>query len=149
MTYASPTKEKRYDVFYSELGEQLQLELVKLRLNEPSCRIVVFVNDLYKCNPEKALEIVESMRSFLAIDGIIYILGLSLDIVKELTDIKYKETGVEGKQYIKKIIQIPINLPKWDNKDISILIQDFIDKNLIREDYKDIIDLDLISTAVE
>jgi hypothetical protein len=56
---------------------------------------------------------------------------------------------VKGEQYIKKIIQIPITLPKWDNKDIAKLIQDFIDKKLIHDDYKPMIDLDLISTAVE
>ena len=89
------------------------------------------------------------MKIFLSLDGIVYILGLSHDIVTKLIDVKYRETGVEGKQYIKKIIQIPITLPKWDNKDITKLIQDFIDKNLIHKDYKDIIDLDLISTTVE
>jgi hypothetical protein len=55
---------------------------------------------------------------------------------------------MKGEQYIKKMIQIPITLPKWDNKDIAKLIQDFIDKKLI-EKYKDVIDLDLISAAVE
>lgn len=89
------------------------------------------------------------MKIFLSLDGIVYILGLSHDIVTKLIDVKYKESGVEGKQYIKKIIQIPITLPKWDNKDITKLIQDFIDKNLIHKNYKCIIDLNLISTAVE
>jgi uncharacterized protein YjbI with pentapeptide repeats len=82
-------------------------------------------------------------------EGFVYVIGLSHDIITKLIDIEYKETGVKGEQYIKKIIQIPITLPKWDNKDISRLVKDFIDKKLIHEHYKDIIDIDLISIAVE
>jgi hypothetical protein len=51
-----------------------------------------------------------------------------------LIDIEYKETGVTGVEYIKKMIPIPITLPKWNNKDITELI-DFKDKELIHKDY--------------
>jgi hypothetical protein len=62
---------------------------------------------------------------FLGMEGFVYVIGLSHDIVAKLIDIGYKETGVKGEQYINKMIQIPITLPKWDNKDIIKLIRDF------------------------
>lgn len=51
-------------------------------------------------------------------EGFIYVIGMSHDIVTKLIDIEYKESSVKGEHYIKKIIQIPITLPKWDNQDI-------------------------------
>jgi len=91
----------------------------------------------------------ESIKIFLGIEGFVYVIGLSQDIVTKLIDIAYKESGVKGEQYIKKIIQIPITLPKWDNKDIIELMEYFGYKNLIHERVRGDIDQNLISIAVE
>jgi hypothetical protein len=97
------------------------------------------------------LEILESIKVFLGMEGFIYILGLSHDIVAKLIDIQYKESGVKGEQYIKKIIQIPITLPKWNNKDILDLVTDLIVNGIVHEKYRNDIDknIDIISVAIE
>ena len=84
-------------------------------------------------------------------EGFIYVLGLSHDIISKLIDIEYKESGVKGEQYIKKIIQIPITLPKWNNTDIVGLVLNLVEKGLINEKYREIIKqhTDLISIAIE
>jgi hypothetical protein len=84
-------------------------------------------------------------------DGFIYILGISHDVVSKLIDIEYEKSGVKGEQYIRKMIQIPITLPKWDNQDIIKLVRDFVNKGTIHINYKKDIDenIDLISTAIE
>ena len=114
-------------------------------------RIVVFVDDLDRCSPKKTLEVLESIKVFLGMEGFIYVIGISHDIVIKLIDIEYEKSGVKGEQYIKKMIQIPITLPKWDNKDISQLVRDFIERDVIHEKYKGAIEdnIDLISKAVE
>lgn len=61
-------------------------------------------------------------------EGFIYVVGLSYDIVTKLIDIEYEKNGVKGEEYIKKIIQIPITLPKWINSDIISLVQDLKNK---------------------
>jgi len=137
------------DTLYFDGFEDITNEIRKIRQNNPAFRTVVFVDDLDRCSPRKTLEVLESIKVFLGMEGFIYVIGLSHDIVTKLIDIEYKETGVKGEQYIKKIIQIPITLPKWDNKDITKLVQDFKDKELIHENYKDLIDHDLVSIAVE
>jgi len=137
------------DTLYFDGFEDIRTEIQKLRENNPDFRIVVFVDDLDRCSPRKTLEVLESIKVFLGMVGFIYIIGLSHDIVTKLIDIEYKESGVKGEQYIRKIIQIPITLPKWDNKDITKLIQDFKDRELIHKKYQDLIDSDLISVAVE
>jgi len=137
------------DTLYFDGFEDIQKELKDIRQKNRAFRIVVFVDDLDRCSPKKTLEVLESIKVFLGMEGFVYVIGLSHDIVTKLIDIGYKETGVKGEQYIKKMIQIPITLPKWDNKDIIKLIQDFKDKELIHKDYRDMIDQELISIAVE
>src|SRR5215469_16872962 len=137
------------DTLYFDGFEDIRSEIRNIRQKNSAFRIVVFVDDLDRCSPAKTLQVLESIKVFLGMEGFVYVIGLSHDIVTKLIDIGYKETGVKGEQYIKKMIQIPITLPKWDNKDIIKLIQDFKDKELIHKDYRDMIDQELISIAVE
>jgi hypothetical protein len=137
------------DTLYYDGFEDIQNEIKNIRQKNPAFRIVVFVDDLDRCSSKKTLEVLESIKVFLGMEGFVYVIGLSHDIVTKLIDIEYKETGVKGEQYIKKMIQIPITLPKWDNKDITKLIQDFKDKEMIHKNYRDMVDQELISIAVE
>jgi hypothetical protein len=56
-------------------------------------------------------------------EGFIYVIGMSHDIVSKLIDLEYKESGVKGEHYIKKMIQIPITLPKCNNQDVVDLVK--------------------------
>ena len=111
------------DTLYFDGFDDIKNEIHKIRMNNPNFKIVVFVDDLDRCSPKKALEVLESIKVFLGMEGFIYIIGLSHDIVTKLIDIEYEKNGVKGEQYIKKIIQIPITLPKWINDDIIKLVE--------------------------
>jgi hypothetical protein len=80
--------------------------------------------------------------------GFIYVLGLSHNKVAKLITNKY---GFEGEQYLKKIIQIPVNLQEWNSYDLKKLLEYFLSTGLIAGRYRNIIrsNIDLISTAVE
>lgn len=133
---------------YFEGQERIQSELERLRKKNTKLKIVVFVDDLDRCSPEKILELFESTKVFLGMDGFIYVLGLSHNKVAKLITDKY---GLEGEQYIKKIIQIPVNLQEWNSIDIKELLEHFLSTGIIHSDYTSIIrtNIDLISTAVE
>jgi uncharacterized protein YjbI with pentapeptide repeats len=144
------------DTIYFEGLDNIQKEVQKIRDKNDSFKIVVFVDDLDRCSPNKALQVLESIKVFLDIDGFIYVIGLSFNKISQLITAyykeKYKEIGIEGDQYLKKIIQIPIILSDWNSDDIKDLIQDFIeDKVIVNEDYQKIIQeyIDLISTGLE
>ena len=65
------------DEFYYYATGFLEQALKELRRDgNDMYGIVVFIDDLDRCNPEKALEILESVKSFLDVEGIIYVLGL-------------------------------------------------------------------------
>jgi uncharacterized protein YjbI with pentapeptide repeats/GTPase SAR1 family protein len=144
------------DTIYFDGLDNIQKELKKIMDKDDSFKIVVFVDDLDRCSPDKALQVLESIKVFLDIDGFIYVIGLSFNKISQLITAyykeKYKDIGIEGEQYLKKIIQIPIILSDWNSDDIKTLIQDFITNNIIvNQDYQKIIEknIDLISTGLE
>lgn len=140
------------DTLYFDGFEDIKNEIIKIRNNNSNFKIVVFIDDLDRCSPTKTLEVLESIKVFLGMEGFIYVIGLSQDIIIKLIDIQYKEKVIKGEQYIKKIIQIPITLPKWINTDIIKLVNDLLKKEIIPCDYKKIFNeqnIKLVSELIE
>jgi hypothetical protein len=86
-------------------------------------RIVVFVDDLDRCLPENALQVVESMKLFFDLEGFVFVVGLDENVVEDVIDAKYGRdattrvdrrdraaTRVSGAEYIKKVFQLPYRL---------------------------------------
>jgi KAP family P-loop domain len=86
-------------------------------------RIVVFVDDLDRCFPESALQVLESMKLFFDLHGFVFVVGLDQEVVQQVIDLKYartpstedtaertKATRVSGEEYIKKVFQLPYRL---------------------------------------
>jgi len=115
------------------------LEKIKHQMNEirriegKDCRVVIFIDDLDRCSPNKALEVLESIKLFLDFEGFVFVIGLSHKTVTQLISYAYKTTGVKGDDYIKKIIQIPIRIPTWSQEGIIDLIENKITKDLHKE----------------
>jgi KAP family P-loop domain len=83
-------------------------------------RIVIFVDDLDRCLPESALEVLESMKLFFDLPGFVFVVGLDHVVVEHAIDSKFRrpvdgtdgpETDearlVTGADYIQKIFQLP------------------------------------------
>ena len=111
-----------------KIGEEIR----RIRTIYPQSKIVVFVDDLDRCMPETALEIFESIKVFLDIDGFVFILGLSRSIMDKLIDKKFKELGITPEEYIRKIIQIDIKIPQWQNEAIMKVLENIM-KSLNRK----------------
>jgi hypothetical protein len=80
-------------------------------------RVVVFVDDLDRCLPENALDVLESMKLFFDMEGFIFVVGLDQSVVERAVAIKYPLTDstgdqVEGRAYVKKVFQVPFALPR-------------------------------------
>jgi hypothetical protein len=78
-------------------------------------RIVVFVDDLDRCLPRAALEVLEAMKLFFDLEGFVFVVGLDRAVVERCIETQYRPFAgeaplVKGADYIKKIFQVPINL---------------------------------------
>jgi predicted KAP-like P-loop ATPase len=115
------------ETIYFEGLYKIEEEMNKIPKNN---RIVVFIDNLDRCSPKTALEVFESTKVFLDLEGFVFIIGLSYDTLIKLISEQYKQIGIgiKGEEYIRKIIQIYINIPKWKSEDISKLIGNLSEK---------------------
>jgi hypothetical protein len=83
-------------------------------------RIIVFVDDLDRCLPDRALTVLESMKLFFDMPGFIFIVGLDEQVVNSAVRTKFgrQQQGEAQKldrlvevEYPKKIFQVPYTLP--------------------------------------
>jgi len=119
----------RDSVYYEGL-EKIQQQMKSVRSELGDHRVVIFIDDLDRCSPIKALEVLESIKLFLDIEGFVFVIGLSHKTVTQLITQAYKLTGIKGDDYIKKIIQIPIKIPSWSKESMIDLINNSVASRL-------------------
>lgn len=76
-------------------------------------RIVVFVDDLDRLLPTQALGVLEHIKLTLTWKNIIFVLALDEKAIEKAVREKYGENSpLTGTEYVKKIIQVPVYVPK-------------------------------------
>lgn len=106
-----PTVESDY-IALKKLKEKLRsgLGFLQEKLNK---KIIIFVDDLDRCNPKYAIETLETIKHFFGIKNIIFVLAVDKkqveNIVKTIYGIAPETSDIEG--YLKKFIDVEFNLP--------------------------------------
>lgn len=122
------------DSIYFDGVNKIQRQMKEIRRSRgDEFRIAVFVDDLDRCSPVRVLEVLESIKLFLDIEGFVFIIGLSHQTITKLISNEYQMAGVKGEDYIKKIIQIPITIPRWNESSIIELLETRICGSLTEE----------------
>jgi tetratricopeptide (TPR) repeat protein len=97
-------------------------------------RLVVFIDDLDRCIPEKAIDILEAIKLFLNVPQTVFLIGTDKKVIENGILQKYGDKSVNwGKNYLDKIIQVPFTLPPLSKKEI---IEHFITQLDISSDIK-------------
>ena len=105
--------------------------LVKDRVAAKNGRLVVFVDDLDRCLPEKAIEVLEAIKLFVDAPGCVFVLGLDQEVIARGIEMKYRELKqdsgdgktphfvIDGAHYLEKIIQLPFQIPPVECNDMG------------------------------
>ena len=105
----------------------------------PARRIIVFVDDLDRCLPNGAVEVIEAMKLFFDLDGFVFVVGLDEKVVEASVEHRYldfnasraaakSDTIIRGADYIKKIFQVPFSLGPVSVNDLDWLIQSALEE---------------------
>ncbi len=107
-------------------------------------RLVVFIDELDRCSPDTILETLEAIRLFLFAGNTVFIIGaderhISYAVKRKFDKIEGQQIDI-GKEYLEKIIQYPIRIPRLNSKEVEFYITCLLfQKDLSDEEFKQVI----------
>jgi len=85
--------------------------------------VVVLIDDLDRCQPERIIETLEAIKLFLSVNKTTFIIAADENVIQYAIRKKYppvNNTEVNlDREYIEKIIQLPIYIPELSTRDIE------------------------------
>jgi hypothetical protein len=109
--YEELTKDTLLDrsLYYGAFAEMDAVQL------HPDIRIVVLIDDLDRCFPDRGVKLLESIKLALAQPGFIFILAVAREVIEGYLQHRYTtDFGImdfDGKRYLDKIVQLPFQIP--------------------------------------
>jgi formylglycine-generating enzyme required for sulfatase activity len=102
-----------------------QFERISRTCIVPHGRLAVFVDDLDRCLPDQAVEVLEAVKLFLDVPGCVFVLGVDREVIEQGIRVRYAdyEARIDGALYMEKIIQIPFNLPPISTRAVETYVQ--------------------------
>ncbi len=113
------------NVDVSKVGDNLVETIKKLRTNfeevlesrlkseKGKDRMIIFIDDLDRIEPQRAVELLEVLKTILEVDHCVFVLAIDYDVVVRGIKAKYGSDIDEKKarSFFDKIIQVPFSLP--------------------------------------
>lgn len=90
----------------------------KLASHDGEIYLAIFIDDLDRCLPDVAIEILERIKNHLISERCIFILGINRSIVYKSIRKKYGDLDIDGRQHLEKIVQNSVGVPQPSEKDI-------------------------------
>jgi len=105
-----------YEEFKKEntFGEAVYYDMFRyLRdaINKWGINLIIFVDDLDRCNSEKALATLEAIQLFFNMEGIAVVVGASNITLENAINQKYTNLGIDGRSFLKKIFPASFTIP--------------------------------------
>ena len=107
-------------------------------------KLVIFVDELDRCNPATILDTLEAMRLFLFSGNVSFVIGaderhVTYAIRSKFNDIEGINMDI-GKEYQEKLIQYPIRIPCMNKDETEFYIMCLLsEKELCEKDFKDLL----------
>ena len=105
----------------------------------PQLKLVVLIDDLDRCLPEKAIQVLESVKLFLNVPGFSFVLAVDDEVVERGIAHRYRPyltaggdggaaigAPISGAEYLEKIVHLPVHLQRWTRDEAG---------NFLRETY--------------
>ena len=102
-------KEKSLKEFKEQLGGIIKLV-------SPDKPIVFFVDELDRCRPNYAVEVLEKVKHFFNVEGIVFVLVVDKDHLSKSIRGYYGSNEIDSEEYLRRFIDIEFSLPKPDIK---------------------------------
>ena len=102
------------------------LEFLEHRLQAVDGRILITIDDLDRCEPEKTVEVLQAINLLLNFDSFIVCLGIDARIITRAIEDHYKgllgAVGASGYEYLNKVVQIPFRIPEATGEEVRTFL---------------------------
>jgi hypothetical protein len=100
--------------------------------------LVVMIDDLDRCAPERVIETLEAIKLFLSVPKTTFIIAVDAQVIKYSVERKYPKINEDtirfSDNYIEKIIQLPIYIPELSELDLKNYLLLLICELFMKED---------------
>jgi predicted KAP-like P-loop ATPase len=103
-----------------------QKDFVELLNESKISKLVVFVDELDRCNPDTILDTLEAIRLFLFTQNTSFVIGADerhvvFSVRKKYSEIEGNQIDI-GKEYLEKMIQYPVRIPQLSRRDVEFYV---------------------------
>jgi len=120
--YETPSKFEEHTAFFDYFSEAFERLLAVwvhgkgnyAEIDESKGALVIFIDDLDRCLPDKTVQVLEALKLFFDKRGCVFVLGADTRIVQAAVETHYKNAGITGesaRDYLEKVIQLRFDLP--------------------------------------
>ena len=93
--------------------------------------VVVFMDDIDRLDKDEIHAIFRLIKLSANFENVIYVLAFDPEIVEDaLSERYFSKKQIAGQNFLEKIVQVPINLPKIPTTDLRVFCYNHIDKAL-------------------
>lgn len=100
-------------------------------------KLIVFIDDLDRCEPPKSADVIEAINIFLDSPGCVFVIGMDSRAIVASIETKYEEMFKRmqsespdqptlGRHFLEKIIQVPFTIPPIPPRSLSELVKGII-----------------------
>lgn len=100
-------------------------------------KLVIFIDDLDRCEPPKSADVVEAINVFLDSPGCVFVIGMDSRAVVASIELKYEKMFQKlqqespdspslGRNFLEKIIQVPFAIPSMADRFMTPFVIDVI-----------------------
>ena len=100
---------------YKEIKENIQKDLVKIKEKLNVKKVIFFIDELDRCRPNYAIEILEKIKHLFEVEGYIFILSLDKEQLSHSVSTIYGN-GMDSEGYLRRFIDLDYSLPEPDKK---------------------------------
>ncbi|WP_431810692.1 KAP family P-loop NTPase fold protein [Lysinibacillus capsici] len=104
--------------------------------------LLILIDDLDRCNPDRIVETLEAIKLFLSVEKTTFIIAMDENIISYSIKRKYPQLNDEGinvsTDYIEKIVQLPIKIAELAESDVKnymllLIAEMFLDDKVLNQ----------------
>lgn len=100
--------------------------------------VVVLVDDLDRCLPEKVLDVLQAIRLFLSVPGTAFVLATDERVVRDAVRLRYPQAAAASEtdlpqEYLEKIVQVPLRIPPLGPAEVETYLNLLIAEKHLRD----------------